>query len=31
MADFLLDANERRELCDLLDELGPAVPTLLEG
>jgi uncharacterized protein (TIGR03085 family) len=25
------DAQERRELCDLLAELGPLVPTLLEG
>jgi uncharacterized protein (TIGR03085 family) len=31
MADTQLDAYERRELCDLLDELGPAAPTLLEG
>ena len=31
MADFPLDAQERLELCDLLDELGPSVPTLLEG
>src|SRR5437764_9228951 len=31
MADVPLDAQERRELCDLLDELGPSVPTLLEG
>jgi uncharacterized protein (TIGR03085 family) len=31
MADVLLDVRERRELCDLLDELGPAVPTLIEG
>jgi uncharacterized protein (TIGR03085 family) len=23
--------QERRELCDLFDELGPSVPTLLEG
>ena len=26
-----LDTQERLELCDLLDELGPAVPTLIEG
>jgi uncharacterized protein (TIGR03085 family) len=26
-----LDAQERLELCDLFDELGPSVPTLLEG
>ena len=26
-----LDARERRELCDLLEELGPAAPTLCEG
>jgi uncharacterized protein (TIGR03085 family) len=26
-----LDARERRELCDLLEELGPDVPTLCEG
>jgi uncharacterized protein (TIGR03085 family) len=25
------DAQERRELCDLFDELGPAAPTLLDG
>ena len=31
MADVPLDTQERRELCDLLDELGPSVPTLLEG
>jgi len=31
MADFLLDTRERLELCDLLDELGPSVPTLIEG
>jgi uncharacterized protein (TIGR03085 family) len=31
MADVALDAQERLELCDLLDELGPSVPTLLEG
>lgn len=26
-----IDARERRELCDLLDELGPDAPTLCEG
>ena len=26
-----LDARERRELCDLLEELGPGAPTLCEG
>jgi uncharacterized protein (TIGR03085 family) len=26
-----LDMQERRELCDLFDDLGPSVPTLLEG
>ena len=26
-----LDAQERRELCDLLEELGPDAPTLCEG
>jgi uncharacterized protein (TIGR03085 family) len=31
MADVALDRQERHELCDLLDELGPSVPTLLEG
>ena len=31
MADVPLDAQERLELCGLLDELGPTVPTLLEG
>jgi uncharacterized protein (TIGR03085 family) len=31
MADVPLDSQERLELCDLLDELGPSVPTLLEG
>jgi uncharacterized protein (TIGR03085 family) len=31
MADARLDMQERRELCDLFDELGPAVPTLLDG
>ncbi|MGO9509619.1 MAG: TIGR03085 family metal-binding protein [Mycobacterium sp.] len=31
MADVSLDVRERREMCDLLDELGPAVPTLIDG
>jgi hypothetical protein len=31
MAEVPLDAQERLELCDLLGELGPSVPTLLEG
>jgi uncharacterized protein (TIGR03085 family) len=31
MADVPLDTRERRELCDLLDELGPSAPTLLPG
>jgi uncharacterized protein (TIGR03085 family) len=31
MADTPLDMQERVGLCDLLDELGPSVPTLLEG
>jgi len=31
MANVPLDTQERRELCDLLDELGPSVPTLIEG
>jgi uncharacterized protein (TIGR03085 family) len=31
MADVPLDARERLELCDLFDELGPSVPTLLDG
>ena len=30
MSDFSLDAVEREGLCDLLDELGPEAPTLLE-
>jgi uncharacterized protein (TIGR03085 family) len=30
MAEVPLDARERRALCDLLDELGPTAPTLLE-
>src|SRR5690348_17941114 len=29
MAGLLFDAIERAQLCDLLDELGPAAPTLL--
>jgi uncharacterized protein (TIGR03085 family) len=31
MADVPLDTQERLELCNLLDEVGPSVPTLLEG
>ncbi|SOX54841.1 TIGR03085 family protein [Mycobacterium ahvazicum] len=31
MADVWLDTQERLELCDLFDELGPSVPTLLDG
>ena len=31
MAKALFDAQERLELCDLFAELGPAVPTLIEG
>ena len=31
MGDLPFDAQERLELCDLLDELGPSAPTLLEG
>lgn len=30
-ADIPLDTQERVAFCDLLDELGPAVPTLIEG
>jgi len=30
MADVAFDADERARLCDLLDELGPEAPTLLE-
>jgi uncharacterized protein (TIGR03085 family) len=30
MADMLLDAIERAQLCDLFEELGPEAPTLLE-
>ncbi len=31
MSEVPLDAQERLELCDLFDELGPSVPTLIEG
>ncbi len=31
MAERPLDAQERAELCDLFDELGPDAPTLCEG
>lgn len=31
MAEPRFDAQERLELCDLLTELGPTAPTLLEG
>src|ERR1700759_5884580 len=31
MADVPLDTQERLELCDLFDELGPSVPTLSDG
>ena len=31
MADLLLDMQERRELCDLVEQFGPSVPTLIEG
>jgi uncharacterized protein (TIGR03085 family) len=31
MDDFAFDAQERRKLCDVFDELGPSVATLLEG
>lgn len=31
MADAQLDTQERHELCDLFDELGPSAPTLIEG
>jgi uncharacterized protein (TIGR03085 family) len=31
MQDLPFDAQERRALCDLFEELGPDVPTLLEG
>lgn len=30
MVGLLFDAAERAQLCDLLDELGPDAPTLLE-
>ena len=31
MVDVPLDARERLALCDLFDQLGPSVPTLIEG
>jgi uncharacterized protein (TIGR03085 family) len=31
MNDVSLDTQERLELCDLFEEVGPSVPTLLEG
>src|SRR5438105_2327642 len=31
MGDLAFDAQERRTLCDVFDELGPSVATLLEG
>ncbi|HYB81873.1 MAG TPA: TIGR03085 family metal-binding protein [Mycobacterium sp.] len=31
MADVPLDAQERRALCALFDDLGPSAPTLLDG
>jgi uncharacterized protein (TIGR03085 family) len=31
MGDLHFDAQERLALCDLFDELGPDVPTMLEG
>lgn len=31
MTSRWFDADERVQLCDLLDELGPSAPTLLEG
>src|SRR5436190_2698740 len=31
MDDLAFDAQERRKLCDVFDELGPSVATLLEG
>jgi uncharacterized protein (TIGR03085 family) len=31
MADLALDAQERRHLCDALDELGPSAATLIDG
>ena len=30
MTDLSLDAIERERLCDLMNELGPEAPTLLE-
>jgi hypothetical protein len=30
VADLLFDSIEREQLCDLLDELGPQAPTLLD-
>jgi uncharacterized protein (TIGR03085 family) len=30
MAELLFDAIEREQLCDLLDEIGPQAPTLLD-
>src|SRR5262245_49277555 len=31
MGELALDAQERRALCDLFDEVGPSVATLLDG
>jgi uncharacterized protein (TIGR03085 family) len=31
MGELAFDAQERRQLCDVLDELGPSASTLLEG
>src|SRR5690349_21176318 len=31
MRTLTFDAQERQQLCDVLDELGPSVPTLLDG
>ena len=31
MTEVRLDTQERLELCDLFDELGPSVPTLIDG
>jgi hypothetical protein len=31
VGDVPLDAQERLELCGLFDELGPSIPTLLDG
>src|SRR5437588_12476090 len=31
MDDLAFDAQERQKLCDVFDELGPSVATLLEG